>query len=434
MTTTARPRRNRRKGMYYGWVVLATAYLIMFFTAGVSQAFGIFIKPMTDDFGWDRSTLSLAVSIFAIMSAIVPPVAGRIADRFGPRVVLTIGVTLNASGMMLMALTPNIAYVYIVYGLIIGTGFGFSGHAAMTSLISRWFDRRRGLALSIASTGQGTGQLILVPLATFIIITSSWEVAFLVTGALSATLIPICLLLLRRPAPAFASDAVGTASDPTVAPAPAPADTCLTNDAIRERMNAAWSSRSFWMLASGFMACGFTIYFVMVHMVALATDRGISATQAGTALGILGGMGIISNLAVGALSDKIGRKYLLVGLYFLRAISIVVLMGATSATDIYIFAAMFGLSKANGVLVSASIIDHFGRRAVGSIIGYLTMFHQLFAAAGAFFGGLVFDLTGNYNIMLYVIAIATLSGTLASFFIREPRREPGIEQPVPVPA
>lgn len=418
--------------MYYGWVILAAAYLIMFFTAGVSQAFGIFIKPMTDDFGWDRSTLSLAVSIFAIMSAIVPPVAGRIADRFGPRVVLTIGVTLNASGMMLMALTPNIAYVYIVYGLIIGTGFGFSGHAAMTSLISRWFDRRRGLALSIASTGQGTGQLILVPLATFIIITSSWEVAFLVTGALSATLIPICLLLLRRQPPAHASDAIGTAADPTVAPQPA--DTCLTNDAIRERMNAAWTSRSFWMLASGFMACGFTIYFVMVHMVALATDRGISATQAGTALGILGGMGIIANLTVGALSDKIGRKYLLVGLYFLRAISIVVLMGATSATDIYIFAAMFGLSKANGVLVSASIIDHFGRRAVGSIIGYLTMFHQLFAAAGAFLGGLAFDLTGSYDIMLYVIGIATLSGTLASFFIREPRRDPGPGQAVPVPA
>jgi MFS family permease len=433
VTINAQPRRKKKSsGLYYGWVVLGIAYLIMFFTAGVSQAFGVFIKPMTDEFGWDRSTLSLAVSIFAIMSAVVPPVAGRIADRFGPRVVLTIGVALNASGMMLMALTPNIAYVYVVYGVIIGTGFGFSGHAAMTALISRWFDRRRGFALSIASTGLGTGQLVLAPLATFIVITASWQAAFFVTGFMSAMLIPICFLMLRRPTPEEPSDAVATTQDPAVEETQ-PVD-CLTNEAIRERMNQAWSSRSFWMIASGFMACGFTIYFLMVHMVALATDRGISPGQAGTALGIVGGMGIISNLIVGALSDKIGRKYLLVGLYFTRAIAVVILLGATSATHVYIFAALFGLSRANGVLVSASIIDQWGRRAVGSIVGYLTMFHQLFAAAGAFFGGLVYDLTGSYDIMLYISITALVSGTIASFFIAEPRRQRRVKTPVPLPA
>lgn len=418
--------------MYYGWVVLGVAYLIMFFTAGVSQAFGVFIKPMTDEFGWDRSTLSLAVSIFAIMSAVVPPVAGRIADRFGPRIVLTIGVAMNAGGMMLMALTPNIAYVYVVYGIIIGAGFGFSGHAAMTALISRWFDRRRGLALSIASTGLGTGQLVLAPLATFIVITASWQTAFFVTGFMSAMLIPICLLMLRRPTPENPSDHVVSASD--TATSGEPEVDCLTNEAIRERMNEAWTSRSFWMLASGFMACGFTIYFLMVHMVALATDRGISAGQAGTALGIVGGMGIVSNLIIGALSDKIGRKYLLVGLYFTRVVAVIVLVGATSSVHLYIFAALFGLSRANGVLVSASIIDHYGRRAVGSIVGYLTMFHQMFAAAGAFFGGLVYDMTGSYNIMLYISIGALVSGTLASFFIVEPRRQRQTEQPVALPA
>lgn len=423
MAARSKPR-SKRGGLYYGWIVLAVAYLIMFFTAGVSQAFGVFIKPMTEEFGWDRSTLSLAVSIFAITSAIIPPVAGRAADRFGPRAVLTIGVALNAGGMMLMALTPNLAYVYIVYGLIIGIGFGFSGQAAMTALISRWFDRRRGLALSIASTGLGTGQLVLAPLATLIVITASWQTAFFVTGVMSSVLIPVCLLALRRTTPATPSDVVVSSTDvkDVKAEREPPVD-CLTNEVIRQEMNIVWRSRTFWMLASGFMACGFTIYFLTVHMVALATDRGISATQAGTALGIVGGTGIISNLIVGALSDKIGRKHLLAGLYFTRIIAVVVLIGATSVTHLYISAVLFGLSRANGVLVSASIIDHYGRRAVGSIIGYLTMFHQMFAAAGAFFGGLVYDTTGSYNIMLYIAVAALVSGTAASLFVTEPRRE-----------
>jgi predicted MFS family arabinose efflux permease len=237
--------------------------------------------------------------------------------------------------------------------------------------------------------------------------------------------------MLRQPASATPADHIVSSEDVKSQPEP-PAD-CLTNEAIRQHMNVAWTSRSFWMLASGFMACGFTIYFLMVHMVALATDRGISAQQAGTALGIVGGAGILSNLLVGALSDKIGRKHLLAGLYITRVVAVVVLIGASSETHLYIFAALFGLSRANGVLVSASIIDHYGRRAVGSIIGYLTMFHQLFAAAGAFFGGLVYDTTGSYNIMLYISVAALVSGTAASFFIAEPRRQRQPEQ-VALPA
>jgi MFS family permease len=95
-------------GFYYGWVILFVSYMIMFFTAGLSQAFGVFLVPMTSDFGWDRSAFALALSIFAIVSGVVPPVAGRMADRYGPRVVLTVGAGLNAAGMMLMAFTPNL--------------------------------------------------------------------------------------------------------------------------------------------------------------------------------------------------------------------------------------------------------------------------------------------------------------------------------------
>lgn len=417
--TTLRQTINTIKGgtFYYGWIVLALAFGIGFFTAGVNQAFGIFVRPMTDEFGWSRANLSLAVSIFAIVSAIVPPIAGWFSDRFGPRFVLTLGVGCNALGMVLMSQVTSLLHVYLVYGLLIGMGFGFSGHAAITALLSRWFIRRRGFALSVAATGLGVGQLALAPFMTYLIIGFSWQTAFVVTGVLSAVLVPMAWIALNRREPAHADE-----DAPMLEPGEKAAEpVCITNAMIREDLDLAWSTRSFWMIASGFMSCGFTIYFLTAHMVPLAVDRGISAGQAGTALGIAGGMVIGSNIVVGMLSDRVSRKYVLAGLYGLRALSVVLLLFVSAAPALYLFAVLFGLSRANAPVVSATIIDIYGRRAVGTLVGYLTMFHQLFAAAGAFFGGLVYDMRGSYDLMLYIAIAILVNGTIASLVIDERR-------------
>jgi MFS family permease len=429
--TQAKVQPKSTGGFYYGWVILFVSYMIMFFTAGLSQAFGVFLVPMTSDFGWDRSSFALALSIFAVVSGVVPPVAGRMADRYGPRVVLTVGAGLNAAGMMLMAFTPNLWYAYIVYGGIIGLGFGIAGQSANAALLSRWFVKRRGMALSLSSTGLGMGQLILVPFATLLIVHASWRIAFLVTGAISFLLVPLCIVLLRRSEPP--TDHVETREVVAASQDTLPATACLTTEVIRQQTRAAFRSRSFWLLGGGFMGCGFTIYLLMTHVAALAVDRGISAQQAGTALGLVGGTGIVSGVIVGSLSDRIGRKHLLAGLYLLRAAAVVVLMGADSALALYAFAVMFGLSRANGALVAAAVIDLYGRQAVGSILGYTTTFHQLFAALGAFVGGLAYDLTGSYNLALAPCIALLLAGTAASLMIDERRPERRVH-PAPVPA
>ncbi|MEZ4522661.1 MAG: MFS transporter, partial [Thermomicrobiales bacterium] len=395
---------------------------IGFFSAGINQGFGVFIKPMIDDFGWSRADISLSISIFAIMSAIIPPFAGRISDRYGPRSVLTVGVALNALGMVLMATANSLVEIYIFYGVLIGAGFGFTGIAATTALLSRWFIRRRGLALSIGATGLGAGQLLLAPLTTMVIIQFSWQTAFVVVGVASALLIPPVFLLLKRAAPDDADEIVAVSAEPR------PAPDCITNEMIRADMNVAWGSRSFWMLASGFMACGFTIFFLTAHLVPLATDAGISAQQAGIALGLTGGTSIIANLGIAAISDRVSRKYILAGLYAMRGVSILMLFNLSGATMLYAAALLFGLSRSNAPVVSASIIDLFGRRAVGSLVGTLFMYHQFFAAAGAFFGGLIYDQFGSYNIMLVIAFVSMINATAASLFIREPSG--AIETPV----
>jgi predicted MFS family arabinose efflux permease len=416
----ARAKRGKQSGgIYYGWVILFVSYMLMFFTAGLTQAFGVFLVPMTDDFGWDRSAFALALSIFAVVSAIVPPVAGRLADRYGPRLVLTAGAALNALGMVLMAFTQSLWYAYIVYGVVIGLGFGIAGQSANAALLSRWFVKRRGMALSVSSTGLGMGQLILVPLATLITIHFSWRTAFVVMGVMAAIMVPMCLILLRREEPPEDHHEASESTPPRDLPATA----CLPSELIRRQTRAAFRSRSFWLLGGGFMGCGFTIYLLMTHVVAMATDRGISAGQAGTALGLVGGTGIVSGVIVGSLSDRIGRKHLLAGLYLLRAASVVVLMGANSATELYLFAIMFGLSRANGALVSAAVIDLYGRHAVGSILGYTTTFHQLFAALGAWTGGIVYDTTGSYMLALAPCIVLLLGGSAASLLIDEKRPE-----------
>jgi MFS family permease len=427
---------RRRLNFYYGWIVLAIAFLISFFSAGINQGFGIFIKPMIDDYGWSRADISLSISIFAIMSAIIPPFAGRISDRYGPRSVLTIGVALNALGMILMATANSLVEVYLFYGVLIGAGFGFTGIAATTALLSRWFVRRRGLALSIAAAGLGTGQLLLAPLTTLVIIQFSWQTAFAVVGIASAVVIPLVFFLLKHSAPVDADEA-------QVSGVPRPhrdAPDCITNEMIRSDMNIAWGSRSFWMLASGFMACGFTIFFLTAHLVPLATDAGISAQQAGIALGLTGGTSIIANLGIATFTDRVSRRYILAGLYAMRGVSILMLFNISGAGMLYAAALLFGLSRANAPVVAASIIDHFGRRAVGSIVGNLFMYHQFFAAAGAFAGGFVYDTFGSYNIMLIIAVVAMVNATVASLFVKDPDREaigsivPGIDSLTTIPS
>ncbi len=421
--------RQTASGFYYGWVILFVSWALMFFTAGLSQAFGVFLKPMTEDFGWDRSSFALAMSLFAVVSAVVPPFAGRLADRYGPRLVLTTGALLNGVGMILMAFTSNLWYAYLIYGGVIGLGFGVAGQSTNAALLARWFVKRRGMALSVSSTGLGVGQLILLPLATVLIINFSWRTSFAVIGAASLVMVPICFFLLRRPDPPDGHHEAGATE---AAPADSSDAACLAADLIRRDTRAAFRSRAFWLLIGGFMGCGFTIYLLMTHVAALATDRGISATQAGTALGLVGGTSLVSGVIVGSLSDRIGRKHLLAGLYLLRAVAVVVLMAADSTAALYLFAVMFGLSRANGALVSAAVIDLYGRRAVGSILGYTTMFHQLFAALGAFAGGLAYDLTGSYNLALAPCVVLLLAGSAASLLIdeRRPSARPRL-QPVP---
>lgn len=413
-----------RGGFYYGWIVLGLAFLIGFFSAGINQGFGVFIKPMIDDFGWSRANISLAISIFAIMSAVVPPIAGRISDRFGPRIVLTVGVALNALGMMLMATANSLMEIYIFYGVLIGAGFGFTGIAATTALLSRWFIRRRGLALSIAATGLGAGQMLLAPLTTLVIIQFSWQTAFVVVGAASAVLVPLVFFLLNKTAPPTADEVREAAREVSDVPE------CVTNEMIRKDMDVAWGSRSFWMLGSGFMSCGFTIFFLTAHLVPLATDKGISASQAGIALGLTGGTSIIANLVLAGIVDRVARKYILAGLYGLRGVSILMLLAVSGPMMLYAAALLFGLSRANAPVVSAAIIDLFGRRAVGSLVGTLFMYHQLFAAAGAFLGGLVYDHFGSYDLMLFVAFGAMVNATVCSLLVADRRRE---AEPVAVP-
>ncbi len=420
--------RRAASGFYYGWVILFVSWTLMFFTAGLSQAFGVFLKPMTEDFGWDRSSFALAMSVFAVVSAVVPPFAGRLADRYGPRLVLTAGALLNGVGMILMAFTSSLWYAYLIYGGVIGLGFGVAGQSTNAALLARWFVKRRGMALSVSSTGLGMGQLVLLPLATLLIINFSWRASFVVIGAASLVVVPICFFLLRRPDPPVGRHEAGNIAIATETPESA----CLAAELIRRDTQAAFRSRSFWLLIGGFMGCGFTIYLLMTHVAALATDRGISATQAGTALGLVGGTSLVSGVIVGSLSDRIGRKHLLAGLYLLRAAAVGVLMAADSTAALYLFAVMFGLSRANGALVSAAVIDLYGRRAVGSILGYTTMFHQLFAALGAFAGGLAYDLTGSYNLALAPCVALLLAGTAASLLIDERRPEAQLRlQPAP---
>lgn len=386
--------RIRSGGIHYAWIVTAVTCLALMGVAGVRSSFGVFVQPLQHEFGWDRAAISVTAVLSMILYGALGPLAGRLADRYGPKRVLVVGILLAGAGALASSTMTRLWQFHVYYGFITSIGAGGAAMVTAAAMTSRWFAERRALVMGLAGAGVSAGQLVFLPFAAQLELSYGWRWSFAGMGLiLIAVVLPVTLLLFRDDPAQMGLQpyGAGQARAMTGGQAEALRETCLA-DAVRHR--------GFWLLAGSFFICGYTSTgLIGVHLIPHAVDHGFPKMVASGAMGLMGAMNVVGTTASGYICDRYGKRGPLAVYYFLRGLSLFFLLGVRNVAELNLFAIVFGLNYISTVPATSTLTaDLFGRRSVGMLFGWIFLSHQVGAALASYIGGLVYDLTGTYNL------------------------------------
>jgi MFS family permease len=377
-------------------------------------SFSLFFPPIIDEFGWERGVTAGAFSFGFLVSAAVSPLIGRMMDRAGPRAVMELGVALMAGGLLLAPLTTQPWHLYVTIGVMVGAGSICLGYSGQSLYLPNWFHRRRGLAMGLGFAGVGLGSMTLLPWVQHMIEQTGWRTACTAMGILVlVVLAPINLLLRKRP------EDIGLLPDGDAAPTASSAKP-LSNVVDPEWAGIDWTlaramrTARFWWIALGYF-CGLYIWYaVQVHQTKYLLDIGFSPNVAVWALGAVSLLGIPGQIALGHLSDRVGREWIwaasclgfaicfaaLIALAHVQSLALVCLMVLAQGTLGY------GLTS----IMGAVVIEIFQGRHYGSIFGTIMIAALAGGAAGPWLTGVLHDLSGSYTIAFAIgIGVSGLS-------------------------
>jgi MFS family permease len=390
----------------------AMSFFILAMNALAVAGFGVFLKPLTEEFGWERGALSGAFSLGALSTGILALIAGRLSDRYGPRIFVTIAGLLLGSGFLLMSQISSLWQVYLVWGLLIGIGPGCSV-TPVISTIPRWFSKKRGIALAVTVSGFNFGATVGPILIQWLISNYSWQIAFIVLGMIPLVInIPLAQFLKRNP------QQMGL--KPYGEDAPAETDLTTDSDTWGLTLTQAVKTWHFWVFASLQFAFGFSMQIVVVHIVPHATDIGIPAIIAATILSISAGGRIVGNLTTGFLADRIRARLVLSFCFIVSTLSLAWLLFVTDISGFFAFAILFGITS-GGIIPLLTLVpaELFGLRNLGVFSGAFLLFGTSGGALGSPFAGYIFDVIGSYRVAFTVsVVIGTLAVILSLILTR----------------
>jgi MFS family permease len=389
-----------RLPFYYGWIIVAVAFVSMGVGVNARTAFSLLFPPILAEFGWERGVTAGAFSFGFLISAVLSPSLGRLVDRRGPRLVMEMGVLLMGVGLLLATLVREPWQLYLTQGVMVGGGsvcLGYSGHSLF---LPNWFVRRRGLAMSIAFSGVGVGSILLLPWVQSLIDAGGWRGACRVLGILVLVLlVPLNLLLRGRPAD------LGLLPDGDGGPTSRPKPSVLVLDtawaAIDWTLQRALRTARFWWIAVGYFSALFAWYAVQVHQTKYLEEVGFSAGVAAWALGLVSLAGIPGQIALGYLSDRIGREWVwAIGSagFALTYLALLALRLVPEPVVLYLMIAAQGLLGYGVTSVIGAIpAEIFEGKHYGSIFGTLMLAAIFGGAAGPWLTGALHDALGNYE-------------------------------------
>ena len=414
-----------RLPFFYGWVVVAVVFVTMGVGVNARTAFSLLFPPILAEFGWERGVTAGAFSFGFVVSAILSPMLGRLMDSRGPRVVNEIGVVAMGAGLLLATLVRQPWQLYLSLGVLVGGGSVCLGYTGQGLFLPHWFVRRRGLAMSLAYSGVGVGSIVILPWVQSLIARSGWRAAcWSLAVVVLVLLAPLNLLVRRRP------EDLGLAPDGDAAARQhAGAQTSNVVDAawaaVDWTLARAMRTSRFWWIAVSFFGGLFSWYAVQVHQTKYLIEIGFSPTYAAWALGLVSLVAIPGQIALGHISDRIGREWVwTVGSlgFAICYLTLILMEHAPTLTLVWVMvisqgALGYGLTSVVGAIPA----EIFQGRHYGSIFGTLMLSAIAGGAAGPWVAGVLHDVTGSYQ-FAFSIAIACSLVSAATMWLAAPRK------------
>ncbi len=404
---------NKSSKFFYGYIIVIAGFFVLMLAYGSVYTFGSFFKPVSQEFGWTRAMTSGAYSLYQVLHGFLGIFAGRLSDRLGPRVVVTIcGLSLGL-GYILMSQINSIWQLYLYYGVLVSLGMS-SGYIPIASAAARWFVKRRGLMTGLLVSGTGVGTVILPPVASQLITIFNWSTSYIILGAIVLVIIVIAAQFLR-PDPVKMGLLPYGGKEVKVEHVASE----VGGFSLREAMR----NRQYWVLIATFFLFLFSQQAIMVHIVPHATDLGNSAVSAAIILSVIGGAGIAGRIGMGGAGDRIGNKRSLVIGLILQAVSLISLLGMKELWMFYVFAAIYGFGYGSMIALQTPILaELFGLKSLGAILGMLIFVGTIGGAIGPLVVGMIFDSTSSYTSGFILCAVLSVISIALAVMVKFPAR------------
>ncbi|RLA83449.1 MAG: hypothetical protein DRG31_06150 [Deltaproteobacteria bacterium] len=397
------------KRLHYAWCIVLASFLVLFFNSGARYAFGVVFKPIIAEFGWQRGPLSGIFAINMAVFALALLLVGKLYDKYGPRGVLLVSTLLLSGGFVGTSQAKSFGSFLFFYGVL--SAFGFAGTAVplVSTLVSKWFESKKGLAVSLALSGGSLGQFVLVPAVGLLTEALGWREAFLfLGGAVLVVNLTLVLWVIKGDphqmgiAPYGRKEGVrsGSSGDLT--------------------LGQALRTPSLWFFMAMMFICGGGDFFSTTHLVPMATDYGMPPVEASTLLGWYGLMSLLGLLVAGPVSDAMGCRVPIMVTFAIRVAMFLFLYLFKGTLGFYTFGLVFGFTHfVTAPLTPVLATKMYGTVNLGAVTGLINTVHFLGGSLMAYLGGVFFDAFGNYQGALFLMALLSGIAILSTYFIKE---------------
>jgi MFS family permease len=405
----------------YAWIILAVLFLALLASFGVRASFGAYITPWEHDFSVDRSVVTSISMLSFIVFAFAQPLAGKLNDHLGGRIVPSVSMLLVGGSLLLASQATDIWQLFIYYGVGISLGIAGCSNVIAAAIVTRWFAAKRGFALGLAVSGMAVGQLIVVPATLFLINQYSWRIAMMVVSLIILVVFVPLLFIFVRSKPEEAG------LQPYGATTNAADNACQfsrqVNPVKTASIFAVVKQRTFWQLTIPYFMCGFTdVGLIQTHLIPLAQGKQFSVSIVALTFSTIAIFNILGTITTGYMSDHFHRSRQLSFIYAVRALTLLFLFSISSPWLLIPFAVIYGATEMASIAPTSSLTAHlFEQYSIGTMLGFVSVSHQIGGAFGSWVPGLLFDLTGSYSFILILSAVLLMGSAVLVLYVPEPR-------------